>query len=58
MARNNFHKDIGLWIVFLAGIAIVAYEWIFYPNSSLSWVISLIALMISYISYVVRKNIK
>ena len=58
MAGDNFHKDIGLWILFLAGIAIAAYEYIFYSSSSLSWVISVIALMISYLSYVVRKGIR
>lgn len=53
---KNFHKNIGLWIVFIVGIAIAIYELTFYSYSSLSWVISIVALMISYISYVVRKR--
>lgn len=49
---------LGLWIAIIIAVLLIIYEFIFYQTSGLSYVISLLAVLIAYVGYTVTKVLK
>ena len=55
--KNKDYK-LGLWVVIAITFLLIVYEFIFYPTSGLSYVISLLAVLIAYVGYIVTRILK
>lgn len=54
----NREYKLGLWIAIIIAILLMIYEFVFYSTSGLSYVISILAVLIAYVSYTVTKVLK
>ena len=49
---------LSLWIVIVIAFLLIIYEVVFYSTSGLSYVISLLAVLIAYVGYIVTRILK
>ncbi len=55
--KNKEYK-LGLWIAIIISLLLIVYEVVFYSTSALSYIISLLAVLIAYVGYIVTKVLK
>lgn len=55
---ENREYKLGLWGVIIIALILIIYEVVFYSTSTLSYVISLLAVLIAYVAYTITKILK